>query len=256
MRVKEKSRGKAKKVVTKEIAGTETKSVRAESISGGAGRIPGGPPVFSNGRRTGPSLEKDVEGRPGHPMVRSNTEGVISSQKATTSYDEAVASCKAKVEAIRSECRRLNQKYYDRLFSLPDEDCLTTLDSKEVPHSRRAIVGVGSVKRVEDIYDEPEFFIDGATANDIRQGTNGDCWFLAAITALSGKPELINRLCVARDEQVGVYGFVFFRGSSQNIKVQSANADPAQMENGSRKSLMTAFACANPTTARIITPST
>lgn len=28
--------------------------------------------------RGGPSLDKDVEGRPGHPMVRSNTEGVIS----------------------------------------------------------------------------------------------------------------------------------------------------------------------------------
>jgi hypothetical protein len=28
--------------------------------------------------REGPSLDKDVEGRPGHPMVRSNTEGVIS----------------------------------------------------------------------------------------------------------------------------------------------------------------------------------
>lgn len=28
--------------------------------------------------REGPSLDRDVEGRPGHPMVRSNTEGVIS----------------------------------------------------------------------------------------------------------------------------------------------------------------------------------
>lgn len=30
------------------------------------------------GGRGGPSLDKDVEGRPGHPMVRSNTEGLIS----------------------------------------------------------------------------------------------------------------------------------------------------------------------------------
>lgn len=28
---------------------------------------------------------------------------------------------------------------------------------------------------------------------------------------MSGKPELIEKLCVARDERVGVYGFVFFR---------------------------------------------
>lgn len=216
MRVKEKSKAKgSKKPVVKEVAISDIKNGRADSISAGTGsvgRIPGSVPVFKNGKRVGPSLDKDVEGRPGHPMVRSNTEGVISSQRATTSYDEAVQSCKAKVDAIKRECRRLNQKYYDRMFNLPEQDTLLTLDSKEVPHSRRPIVGVGSVKRVEDIYEEPEFFIDGATASDVRQGTNGDCWFLAAITALAGKPELIKKLCVARDEQVGVYGFVFFRG--------------------------------------------
>jgi hypothetical protein len=67
----------------------------------------------------------------------------------------------------------------------------------------------------QDIFDDPEFFEDGPTANDIRQGNVGDCWFLAALTALSGKQELIEKLCVARDEKVGVYGFVFFRGKLQ-----------------------------------------
>jgi hypothetical protein len=213
MRVKEKSRTKGKKkVVIKEIAVSSSSKGRSDSTAGHAGRIPDkNPPVFRNGRKDGPSLDKDVEGRPGHP-VRSNTEGVISIQKSTTSYDEAKKSCQDKVDAIARECRRLNQKYYDRMFNLPEQDTLTTLDSKEIPHSRRAIVGVGSVKRVEDIFDDPEFVIDGATANDVRQGTNGDCWFLAAITALSGKPELISRICAAKDEQVGVYGFLFYRG--------------------------------------------
>jgi len=98
------------------------------------------------------------------------------------------------------------------MFDLPDPDTLISLDSSEQPYSVKGLQGVGSVKRVEDIYEDPEFFVDGATANDVRQGINGDCWFLAAITALSGKQELIERLCVHRDEQVGVYGFVFFRG--------------------------------------------
>jgi hypothetical protein len=209
MRVKETTKGKGKK----STRDTRVTDVKGRSGSPSVVRIPDAdPPVFKDGKRVGPSLDKDVEGRPGHPMVRSNTEGVISRQKATTSYDEAAKSCRLKVEAIKRECRRLNQKYYDRLFDLPEEDTLLSLDSKEVPYSTKPLVGVGSVKRVEDIYEEPEFFIDGATANDIRQGTNGDCWFLAAITALSGKPELINKICVARDEAVGVYGFVFFRG--------------------------------------------
>lgn len=45
----------------------------------------------------------------------------------------------------------------------------------------------------------------------MRQGRNGDCWLLAALCTLSNKPTLIEKLCVARDEQVGVYGFVFHR---------------------------------------------
>ena len=67
------------------------------------------------------------------------------------------------------------------------------------------------IKRVEDIFDKPQFFIDGATAQDVHQGNGGDCWFLAALMAVSAKPDLIESLCVARDEKMGVYGFVFYR---------------------------------------------
>ncbi|KAK4177867.1 putative calpain-1 catalytic subunit [Triangularia setosa] len=68
-----------------------------------------------------------------------------------------------------------------------------------------------SVKRVGDIFEDPKFFIKGPTADDVRQGRDGDCWLLAAICTLSNKPGLIERVCVARDENVGVYGFVFNR---------------------------------------------
>lgn len=90
------------------------------------------------------------------------------------------------------------------------------------------------MKRVEDIYHDPEFFVDGATANDVKQGINGDCWFLAAITALSGKPELIEKLCIARDEKVGVYGFVFFRGTTlPSSRSTNVIADSQQTVSGS-----------------------
>lgn len=68
-----------------------------------------------------------------------------------------------------------------------------------------------AVKRVVDIFDEPQFFIDGPTANDVRQGRDGDCWLMAALCTLSNKPGLIERCCIAHDQQVGVYGFVFHR---------------------------------------------
>jgi hypothetical protein len=66
--------------------------------------------------------------------------------------------------------------------------------------------------RVQDIFEKPQFFIEGATANDVRQGKEGDCWFMSALCTLSNMENLIQDICVARDEKVGVYGFVFHRG--------------------------------------------
>jgi len=40
---------------------------------------------------------------------------------------------------------------------------------------------------------------------------------MAALCTLGNKEGLINRICVARDEEVGVYGFVFYRGMTQTI---------------------------------------
>ena len=89
------------------------------------------------------------------------------------------------------------------------KDCLTMLsDTSEAAESTFA---PGSVKRVEDIFEKPEFFKAGATANDIRQGRDGDCWFMSALCTLGNKPGLIEKVCVARNEEVGVYGFVFYR---------------------------------------------
>ncbi|KAJ4306202.1 hypothetical protein N0V88_000998 [Collariella sp. IMI 366227] len=68
-----------------------------------------------------------------------------------------------------------------------------------------------SVKRVTEVFEDPKFYIDGPSANDVRQGRDGDCWLMAALCTLSDKPGLIERVCVARNEAVGVYGFVFHR---------------------------------------------
>ncbi|RYP22199.1 hypothetical protein DL767_009107 [Monosporascus sp. MG133] len=131
------------------------------------------------------------------------------------SYEEAAAVCRAKVAKIVKECRRINQKYRDPHFDLEldlkwgKRDTLEALCNtrKKVESSFRP----RSVKRVVDIFDDPKFYIDGPSANDVRQGRDGDCWLLAALCTLSNKPSLIERVCVARDEAVGVYGFMFHR---------------------------------------------
>ncbi|KAF1850642.1 cysteine proteinase [Cucurbitaria berberidis CBS 394.84] len=71
--------------------------------------------------------------------------------------------------------------------------------------------GPGSVHRVDWIFDKPQFEIDGFTSSDLVQGSNGDCWFIAATATVCSHPDLINKVCVERDEECGVYGFVFYR---------------------------------------------
>jgi hypothetical protein len=69
----------------------------------------------------------------------------------------------------------------------------------------------GAVHRVDYIYEKPAFCIDGYSTGDIRQGALGNCWWVSAVATLCSREGLIDRLCVARDEECGVYGFVFHR---------------------------------------------
>lgn len=52
------------------------------------------------------------------------------------------------------------------------------------------------VLRVSNIFDNPEFFKDGASSSDIEQGVLGDCWFLSALSTLATVPGLMDRICV------------------------------------------------------------
>lgn len=44
------------------------------------------------------------------------------------------------------------------------------------------------------------------------QGNLGDCWFLAGLSAITANQQLLRNICVIQDQEVGVYGFVFYRG--------------------------------------------
>lgn len=135
-----------------------------------------------------------------------------------SSYEAAATLCRAKVEKIIKECRRVNKKYRDAHFDIETDlkigvrDCLESLSNVTKARSPpgRSFQPQG-VKRVTDIFDDPKFYIDGPTANDVRQGRDGDCWFMSALCTLSNKSGMIERLCVAHDQDVGVYGFVFHR---------------------------------------------
>lgn len=137
-------------------------------------------------------------------------------RSATVSYEQAAAKCKDVVQGIIKDCRRLNQKFKDPDFDIEDDHNENNQWGK-IPDS---LVSLGeehdhltpkAVKRVHDIFDKPRFVAEGMTAIDVRQGSNGDCWWMAAVCNLSNNEDWLNKLCVDRDEDVGVYGFVFYR---------------------------------------------
>ncbi|KAG5649945.1 hypothetical protein H0H81_001370 [Sphagnurus paluster] len=127
----------------------------------------------------------------------------------TAELEKAIEECRAKVRRIVKECRARNLKFRDVEFDLENDQyrCLHGLDfpatGKYVP---------SDVQRVTQIFDNPQFFVDGADSNDIIQGKLGDCWFLSALATVSTAKGLVEKFC--RDEQVGVYGFIFFRDNS------------------------------------------
>ncbi|KAK3342141.1 hypothetical protein B0T25DRAFT_466168 [Lasiosphaeria hispida] len=69
-----------------------------------------------------------------------------------------------------------------------------------------------SAHRVDWIYEDPQFEVDGFSSSDIMQGANSsDCWWLSAVATICHRRDLMDKICVARNEACGVYGFVFYR---------------------------------------------
>lgn len=64
--------------------------------------------------------------------------------------------------------------------------------------------------------------MNGAIEGDVLQGNVGDCWFLAALSALSARRDLWEQVCPreARDQDAGVYGFLFHRGELSILAIQ------------------------------------
>ncbi|OQR80515.1 hypothetical protein THRCLA_12011 [Thraustotheca clavata] len=132
--------------------------------------------------------------------IKEKLEIVPNSSLAT-----AITSCKAQVATIVAECREKNRYFRDMDFDLSQNEyeCLSSLAQdwdRCYP---------GGALRVRDIFSNPIFCEVGYDASDVKDGYAP--WFMSAVASVCSMPGLMERVCAARDESVGVYGFVFFK---------------------------------------------
>ena len=159
---------------------------------------------------------------------RSLSSGNIPTTSVSTSYEEAKTACSAEIARIVRECQHKNLKYSDTNFNLNDQyESTRKLHaiarerspsppkfSNRSPSLTSLLRDPASVKRIDEIFDNPRFFVEETAAKNIHQGDGSTCWFVAALSTIRNcRPtqDLIQRICVNRDEEVGVYGFLFFR---------------------------------------------
>ncbi|KAF7306292.1 Calpain catalytic domain-containing protein [Mycena indigotica] len=130
--------------------------------------------------------------------------GLLNSPELASVIEE----CRADVTRIAKQCRARNVRYRDMDFDVEnDQDrCLNGLVLGDVYNP-------SDVQRVTELFDNPKFFSDDRHSNEVIQGQRcSNCWFISALAATSTlKSQIVEKYCVARDEQIGVYGFVFWR---------------------------------------------
>ncbi|KAI0841631.1 cysteine proteinase [Hypoxylon sp. FL0890] len=138
----------------------------------------------------------------------------------TAGYERARDECSRKVKKIIAECKRVNTRYRDPGFDLDWDlkwlkgNCLNYLGSKRFDLSSSRLSTNTSVpkavKRVHEIFEKPTF-MKNIDAGDVKQGSLGNCWLIASLSALANVEDGIKRICVEYDTRIGIYGFVFYR---------------------------------------------
>lgn len=178
---------------------------------------------------------------PSRESIGSIQETNRSGRLFAVELEKARQECKSKVARISKDCRANNRMFRcasslvvrvriidftrDTEFDIEDdrEQCLHGLSA---PESERFMPS--DVQRVSQIFDDPQFFLEDSHSNGVMKGRWAHWWFLSALTSVAAA-SLLETFCVAasigslyrclhsvniapqRDEEVGVYGFVFHR---------------------------------------------
>ncbi|KAK7017653.1 calpain catalytic domain-containing protein [Favolaschia claudopus] len=125
---------------------------------------------------------------------------------STPELESVIEECKATVARIVKRCKARNVRYRDADFDLGNDRgrCLHGVVVTET-------YSPSDIQRVTELFENPQFFSDSPYSNEMIQGQCSNCWFISAMAATSTVKGLVEKYCVARDEKIGVYGFVFWR---------------------------------------------
>ena len=167
---------------------------------------------------------EDHPKKPHPPSIPERTNLLVSED-----FERAVQECRSRVKKLVKECKRVNMRYRDPDFDI-DWDlkwekgyCLNRLGGSKFEVDGRAFTRITSnvpkaVKRVHEIFEEPTFLKDKISPADVKQGSIGDCWLLAGLTALANMEVGIRRICVEYDRSESTHQLceLFINGKNRN----------------------------------------
>lgn len=161
-------------------------------------------------------------------MFRGNLQGLL---------DNAITAFNPEVWKISSTATDFAQRLEKLATALEDADskyvrpndtlCIDIADpkAKQIPKKFLGFT-YGHEDTVKYQRFEGKLFIDGARANDVKQGALGDCYFVAALAAIAQQhPELIER--AIRYDGNGVYSITFYE-NGKTVEIQIDTDFPAQ----------------------------
>jgi len=156
------------------------------------------------------------------PKVERQNRKERSKVTHTQSVNATIEATRAMDDPTHHPCQDILKQCQSRGESWTDPD---------FPHDDRSLFGSAPPlhpqwqgcewARIRDICPDPTVFLPPIDANDIRQGSLGNCWFMSACSVLTQKPEALMGVFVTKEyNEQGVYGLRFFKnGQVANVTV-------------------------------------